>query len=411
MRERSMRERSTAKNGRQGGDPGARSTDRRGGEPQARSTNQPGRLPGVRPTIDAVQAYVPGKTVEEVRRELGLDHVVKLGSNENPYAPFPTALKAMQESLHSIHAYPEASFVELRKLIGEKLGLAAGNVAIAHGAGGMLETLARTFILPGDEVILPRQTYGLYREISLFMGATLRTVELDEHYRLRLEAVRAQVSENTKLVWICNPNNPTGTVMPDTDLRPLLEELPDQAWLVLDEAYMEFAEPSDLPRALQAIRENQRIIVVRTFSKAYGLAGARLGYALSREDAIRAIDTVAEPFNANRVGLAGATAVLTHDLDAVQDARSRIIASRESLERWLSSLGARVTPTATNFLFFELPGGAPEADRVARSLLERGVIVRSCSGWGFDRHLRVTVGREEENRTFMEMLQEVLADG
>ncbi len=364
-------------------------------------------IPGIRPTIRDVHPYVAGKTTEQVRRELGLSSVVKLGSNENPYAPFPTALEAMQAALATIHTYPENSFVELRRRIGSLYDLSGDHVAIAHGAGGMLETIARAFVQPGDEVVTLSPTYGLYREISRFMGAEIVTVPVAEDHATRMEDLVAAVTPATKIVWLCNPNNPTGTVTRPADLTPLLDALPPHGWVVVDEAYAEFADAEVLPDSVSAVRSGRHVIVVRTFSKAYGLAGARMGYALADPATITAIDTVAEPFNANRVGIAGATATLDGGLAEVRAAVEKIRNGRARLEAALAELGMEVVSTHTNFVFFALPDGH-QADAVADALLHRGVIVRSAAGWGYPRHMRVTVGTEEENETFLRAFREVL---
>lgn len=410
----------------------------------AGSTRSP--LPGARPTIVDVHPYVAGKTVEQVRRELGLESIVKLGSNENPHAPFPEAVAAMTAALEQIHTYPENSFVELRGLIGGLYNRSSDYIAISHGAGGMLETIARLFIQPGDDVVLPAETYGLYREISRFMGGTLREVPVNEDFRIDIAATAAAITERTKVVWLCNPNNPTSTVATSADVTPILDALPADGWLVLDEAYAEFADPAQLPEGQRLLDEGRNVIIVRTFSKAYGLAGARLGYAIAAPETIRAIDTVAEPFNANRIGLAGARATLTEGLDSVAAALKKITAERDRLTRELTRLGCRVAPSHTNFVFAELPGGGgrraagadqtgdtpderptpdrPDATDVARRdatgaprpnaatvtdrLLHRGVIVRGAAGWGFPYHLRVSVGTEAENTRFLNTLEEIL---
>lgn len=369
-------------------------------------------IPGVRKAVSKVHPYVGGKTVEEVRRELGLDRVVKLGSNENPYGPYPGAFAAMRDALSRVNSYPEATFVELKRVIAAIYGLGPENIAIAHGAGGMLETLARTFLEKDDEVIMPRQTYGLYREISRLMGAEVREFDLDEAYTIDLDRALELITEKTKLFWLCNPNNPTGTVFDAQRFEELLDAMPRTGWIVLDEAYAEFAAESLLPEAQKALGEGRQIVVVRTFSKAYGLAGARLGYALASPEMIRTIDTVAEPFNANRVGIAGARATLEEDEGPYTEALEAILSERARLEAEVASLNCAVVPTQTNFIFFGLPEDlGVDAASVSEALLRRGVIVRSAAGWGFPRHLRVTVGRPEENEFFLEQLREALADG
>lgn len=363
-------------------------------------------IPGVRETITDVHAYEAGKTIEEVRRELGLDRIVKLGSNENPFAPFPEALEAMHEALATIHTYPESSFVELRKLIGDLYALSPEHIAIAHGAGGMLETIARMFIQPGDEVIIPEATYGLYREISRFMGASVRETPLDENNRVDIDGITRNISPRTKVVWLCNPNNPTSTVATGK-IDDLLDALPPDGWLILDEAYAEFADPAVLPDWKRYFAEERRVIVVRTFSKAYGLAGARMGYAIADPATIRCIDTVAEPFNANRIGIAGAIATLERGMASVNNAVARIRNERDRLDTELTTIGCRVADSQTNFVFFALPTDR-RANDVVDTLLQRGVIVRNGALWGFPRHIRVTVGTPDENTFFLSQLQEVL---
>jgi histidinol-phosphate aminotransferase len=369
-------------------------------------------VPGVRKAVSDVHPYVGGKTVEEVRRDLGLDRVVKLGSNENPYGPYPAAFEAMQDALSRINSYPEATFVDLKRVIAAVYELEAENIAIAHGAGGMLETLARTFLEKGDEAVMPRQSYGLYREISRLMGAKVVEFDLDDTYTIDVDRALTAISERTKLFWLCNPNNPTGTVFDADRFEELLDAMPATGWIVLDEAYAEFAAPSLLPDARKAMAEGRQVVVVRTFSKAYGLAGARLGYAIASAEVIRTIDTVAEPFNANRVGIAGARATLERDENPYTEALGAILSERARLQNEVAELRCRVVPTQANFLFFGLPEDlGVDAAAVAGALLKRGVIVRSAGGWGFPRHLRVTVGTPEENEFFLEQFREVLADG
>ncbi len=361
-------------------------------------------VPGIREEILKAQAYVAGKTIEEVQREYGLESVIKLGSNENPYAPFPAARAAMIEEIDRIHEYPDASFRDLRANIGARFGRDASSVAIGHGAGGILETLAATFLRTGDEVILPTQSYGLYREISKVAGATVKEVSLNEQFTIDPDAMRAALTGKTRIVWLCNPNNPTGTVVDVAAYERLRDALPPTAWLVVDEAYAEFAAEENLPATAQDL-DDHNVVIVRTFSKAFGLAGGRIGYAVARPDLVRVIDTVSEPFNANRIGIAGARACLTDDWPNVQAALKRLQASRTRLERELSARGLEVTTTHTNFVFFEV---GVDADALAEAMLRRGVIVRSASAWGYPAHLRVTMGTEAQNDVFLSTLDSAL---
>ncbi len=355
------------------------------------------QLPGVRQDVYHVNAYVPGKTIEEVRREYDLDDVIKLGSNENPYGPYPGARKAMIEAVESINIYPETTFLRLKTSIASVYGLGPENVAIGHGAGGVLETVAKTFLGPEDHVLVPRETYGLYKEISRLLGAEVQRIGLTPEYRVDVPRIIEAIRPTTKLVWLCNPNNPTGTVVDPADIDRLLEALPSTGWLILDEAYAEFAAEEELPDRRRLIESGARIVAVRTFSKAYALAGARIGYALGSPDLIQALDTVAEPFNANRVGLVGAHAVLTEDREHVSEAIRRIRESRVRLEGALRARAWRVVAGRANFVFAVLPDSEPRgATEVALALLKRGVILRSAEGWGYPRGLRISVGTPQE---------------
>jgi len=364
------------------------------------------KIPGLRKAVLGMEPYVPGKTIEEVQRDLGLETIVKLGSNENPYGPFPNALEAMRRELANANRYPDIAFEEIKGLISSRMGLGPENIAISHGAEGMLQAMVKCFLEPGDEVLLPSATYGLYREISKLMGATVTAVPMRD-FSVDMDSMCEAVSKHTRLVWLCNPNNPTGTLMGRGELEKLLETLPETAWVVLDEAYAEFADPAALPDRARLINEGANLVSVRTFSKAWGLAGVRLGYGAARPEMITAIDTVSEPFNANRVGIAGGIATLTKDLPAAEAAIGKIIGDRHRMEDALTDMGCTVVPSSTNFVFFETPCPCVP---LSQELLHRGVIVRSCDIWGYDRAVRVTVGTEKETDFFLETLDRTLRE-
>lgn len=361
---------------------------------------------GLRRAVGGLQPYVPGKTIEEVRRDLGLESIIKLGSNENPYAPFPAALRAMARELENANRYPDIAFEEIKGLIAGIHGVGPDNIAISHGAEGMLQAVVKSFLEEGDEVIIPAATYNLYRELSKLMGAAVVDAPMKGR-AIDLGAVKAAVGERTKLLWLCNPNNPTGTYFTHHELVELMDGLPEHAWVILDEAYAEFGPRGKLPDRGKLIREGYNILSVRTFSKAYGLAGLRLGYGMARPEMITIIDTVSEPFNANRIGIAAGVAVLTEDRETCRRAMGSIIRDRERMERELAEMGCAVTPSATNFVFFETPA---DCVTVSDMMLKRGVIVRSCDIWGYDRGIRVTVGTTGETDRFLETLGDVLEE-
>jgi len=350
---------------------------------------------------------VAGLTSEEVRRRFGLERVLKLGSNENNYAPFPSVLEAMREELPRVHMYPDLAFKELKESIGALYGLKPENIALSHGAEGALQTLGKMFLDPGDEVVIPRVTYGLYREISRVMGATIVQVPPEPDFRLSLEALEKALTPKTKLLWLANPNNPTGTVLDSGMFPELFRILPEKALVVLDEAYGEFGDSKKLPPTAEYIRQGYPLVGVRTFSKAYGLAGVRLGYLLGDPRVVEAFDVVSEPFNANRVALAGARAVLREGRSEMEEARQKILRDRQRLERELEIVGCQVIPSQTNFVFCRIPWNG---DLFAQHLLRRGVIVRPCGIWGLPEMLRITVGTEEEVSLFLRIFRKLFEE-
>ncbi|MEE8825097.1 putative phenylalanine aminotransferase [Lentilactobacillus sunkii] len=351
--------------------------------------------------INDCEPYIAGETEDVVRRKYHLTKVVKLGSNENPYGPFYHAKKAMMRSIETVNRYPEDDFVEMKELIADQWGLTADNVAIGSGAGNILENLAKEFLNAGDEVLIAQQSYRLYREISKMMGAKVKEIPLTNDYQFDLDAFKRQINDKTKLIWICNPNNPTSTVTDAQKLDEFINGLPDHVWIVVDEAYADFSDKENLPNFIKYIG-NKRIVIVRTFSKFFGLAGARLGYALADPTAINGYDTVTEPFSTNRMVLAAASASLQFDKAQMQTTREKIINSRNTLTVSLEKLGCTVAPSEANFIFAKLPDGFPDATTICDQLMKLGVIVRDCTPWGYPDSIRITIGTAKELDVFLD---------
>ena len=317
--------------------------------------------------------YSAGKSLDDVLEEYGLSSAIKLGSNENPYAPFHLSTKRMMDEVLNINSYPEKNFIRLKSILADRVALTPAHVALGHGAGGVLDTLAKTFISPGDEVITAQQTYGLYREISKGMGAEVKQVPLDNAFRVDLAGMAAAVSAKTKLIWLCNPNNPTGTTVDSAAFYAFVDALPSHIWLVLDEAYIEFASAESRIDVTRLIEAGKKIIKVGTLSKYYGLAGA--------------------------------VSVLTEDLATCIAYGNKIVESRQRLVAELTDAGCLCSQAETNFVFFSTDYLASD---IANRLLEQGVIVRPCGAWGYHHHLRVTVGTEEQNEIFTDKFNAVL---
>jgi histidinol-phosphate aminotransferase len=359
---------------------------------------------GLREAIDNIEPYQPGKFIEDLQGDFQLSDIIKIASNENPYAPYPESIQCMRDEIIMLNKYPDSSFKILREALAEIHGISSDCICLSHGAEGMLQTIGKCFLSESDEVIIPQTTYSLYQEISKVMGAKVVMAPL-KNDGIDIDSIINRMSDRTKLIWIANPNNPTGNIVDKTKLNQLLELIPDKAWIILDEAYAEFSDPGLLPDRVKLIREGKCLISVRTFSKAYGLAGARLGYAIASERIITAINTVSEPFNANRVAIAGALAVIQQDGKIMQEAVDQIKADRKKIEIRLKAINLRVIPSHANFIMFETPFLANDLFNL---LLKRGVIVRSCTAWGYNQSIRVTIGSTKEMEVFLNKLVESL---
>ncbi|AZI16303.1 histidinol-phosphate transaminase [Bifidobacterium breve] len=363
---------------------------------------------GIRKAAFACEKYVSGKSMDDVMRDYGLSSVVKLGSNENMYGPYPHALEAMRDEVSLINIYPERNYIKLKELLADKFGVADSTwVSLGHGAGNVLDSIAKTLLEEGDEVLVPEQSYRLYPEISKIMGAKVIEVPLTDRYSIDLHDYAKLLTDRTKIVWLCNPNNPTGTVVPIDDFTWFVDQMPADCWLVVDEAYAEFADADVLPDVIAAIKSGKQVIDVRTFSKYYGLAGGRIGYLIADPEFVNWYDTVSEPFNSNRTGLAGAVALLEQDTDECRRCRDLMVVDRERMNAELAAMGCTPVKSHANFVFFEMPY---DASQVAELLLRRGVIVRPCGGWGYPNHMRVSIGTTEQNDAFLSAIRDVFAE-
>lgn len=354
-----------------------------------------------RPVVFGLEKYVAGTTTEQVRRELGLEDVVKLASNENVWGPSPRVLEAITAELHNLWQYPEQSFFDLKEAIAQSCGLRDKNVFVGHGSEVIIQLIPQLFCEPGDEAIMADVTFGRYAEACKLMGAAVVAVPLRD-FQWDLAAIRAAVTSRTKLIWLCSPNNPTGTIIRDDDVRALLGALPPAVTVVLDQAYQEFVDDPRAADGVALLREGRdNLIVLRTFSKAYGLAGMRLGYALVNPAVGDMLDTIREPFNVNRLSIVAGPAALS-DAEWMRECVAKTIAGRRFLTERLSSLGFRVVPSHANFVLVDVRENAQD---LWIRLLRRGVIVRPAGGWGLPTFMRVTVGTQEQNERFLEALR------
>lgn len=355
------------------------------------------------PHIASIRPYIPGKPIEEVERELGLE-AIKLASNENPLGPSPKAVEAMMRALSESHRYPDAAGYYLRQRLADRQQVPLEQITLGAGSTELIQLLARLLAGVGDEGLTSEYSFVMFAQSIQVAGATLVEVPMKD-WRFDLEALAARLSARTRLVYIANPNNPTGTLVTATEVDRLLARLPQTAVLVLDEAYCDYVAHPDYSRSLDYVRRQANVIALRTFSKVHGLAGLRIGYALGPVELIAGIDKLRSPFNVSRLAQVAALAAL----DDVEHVRRSVEMNRRGLEVFaceLPRLGLRYVPSYGNFVFVETGN---DAQQDYKALLKQGVIVRPLGFMGLPRAMRVTVGTEEENRRFLEALKKVLA--
>ncbi len=359
-----------------------------------------------RGAVNEIVPYEPGKPIEEVQRELGLERVVKLASNEGTFGPFPAAVEAIERTTPELNRYPDGGAYRLRAALAERHGVRFEQVITAAGADGAIDGISQIFLEPGDEVVCGWPSFVSYVIDARKLGASTRLVPLRE-YRYDLEAMLAAVGQRTKLVYICHPNNPTGTMNSRAELDAWFENVPEHVITIVDQAYFEYADDPDYPDAIEEyLKAGHRAVVLRTFSKIYGLAGLRVGYAVGPASVITALAKVRRAFDVSTPAQEAALASLG---DEEELARRRLEneRGRAELEAILRSRGLEpVTPAVGNFLFAEV--GADSRPLFER-LLAAGAIVRPTHGFGAPEAIRVTVGTAEEHAVLAEALDRALA--
>lgn len=352
----------------------------------------------------ALPEYIPGKPIEEVRRELGLTDVVKMASNENPLGPSPRAMAALQEAVDTVHVYPEGAAPALREALAARHGVTPDMVLVGNGGDNVITMICLALLDPGDEMLTCTPTFPAYEHAALVAGGRPVFVPLRDH-AFDLDALAAAVGPATKLIFICTPNNPTGTISRREDLVRFMDGLPPRAVVVFDAAYADYADDPAYDEGLGYVRQGRNAIVLRTFSKLFGLAGLRVGYALAPAGLRRVIERVREPFPVNRLGQVAALAALT-DQEHVERSLAVNRQGKGFLYRELAARGLGYVPTQANFLLVD---AGREAGDVYRRLLGLGVIVRPGAIWGYPTCVRVTIGTEEDNARFLSALDAALA--
>tara|TARA_Y100001933_G_scaffold248661_1_gene282827 strand:- start:311 stop:1417 length:1107 start_codon:yes stop_codon:yes gene_type:complete len=365
----------------------------------------------VNDNVRSLSPYKPGKPVDELTRELGITDIVKLASNENPRGPEARVRQAIEAAVPGLSRYPDGNGFRLKQALAERLGVAPNRITLGNGSNDVLNLAAAMALGPDASAVISEHAFVVYR-----IGITVNDARLVEvpakDYGADLDAMLAAVGDDTAMVFLANPNNPTGTWVDEGSLTAFLDALPSRVWMVLDEAYFEYVTAAGYPDGVALLDRYPNLIVTRTFSKIYGLAGLRVGYAVSSAEAADLMNRVREPFNVNSLALAGAEAALADD-GYLLESRRLNAEGMAALTRGLDDLGIRYIPSAGNFVTFEVPAGfgadgpAPGA-AVYEALLREGVIVRPVAEYGLPRHLRVTVGLADENARFLEALRRVL---
>ena len=352
--------------------------------------------------IRGISPYVPGKPITELAREMGLavESIVKLASNENPLGMSPKARAAVEQAIAGIERYPDQ--FELIAKIAERLGVAQNQVVLGNGSNDVLDLAARVFLAPGRSSIFAQHAFAVYPLATLSTGAQC-IVAPAKHYGHDLAAMQAAIRPDTRLVWIANPNNPTGNFLPYAEIHAFLKAVPADVAVVLDEAYNEYLPPADRVDTVGWLKEFPNLIITRTFSKIYGLAGLRVGYAVAAPELADLMNRVRQPFNVNNLAIAAAAAALDDHLFIAESFRL----NRHGMEQivaGLKRLGLEHIPSHGNFVTFAVSDGPA----VNQKLLKQGVIVRPIGGYGLPNHLRVTIGLETENARFLAALEKSL---
>jgi len=355
------------------------------------------------PGVQGLHPYQPGKPVEELERELGISNSIKLASNENPQGPSQVAMAAVQAALGESCRYPDASGFKLKQALSAHYNIAADTITLGNGSNDVLELIGRAFVVPGDEVIYAQHAFVVYMLVAQSTGATAVVVPARE-WGHDLDAMAAAVTDKTRLIFLANPNNPTGTWFTGQALREFMAKVPENVVVVLDEAYLEYVAEPEYLSGLQLQADFPNLVVTRTFSKAFGLAALRIGYAVANPTITDLLNRVRQPFNVNIPALEAATAVLG-DTDYLTRSVALNHSGMAQLEQGFTQLGINWIPSVGNFISVDC---GRDAAPVYAELLQKGVIVRPVANYLMPNHLRVTIGLPEENSRFLTAFTEVM---
>ncbi|MEA3328523.1 MAG: histidinol-phosphate transaminase, partial [Candidatus Omnitrophota bacterium] len=348
-----------------------------------------------------IKPYKPGKPIEELKRELKLKQVIKLASNENALSPSLKVTSAIKNSLSSLNRYPDDTCYYLKKKLAGRLGFSPSNLIIGNGSDEIIALTLRAFLNPAEEVVIARPTFLIYEIVAKIAGAKIKYVPLKD-LKYDLKSMAEAVTKKTKIIFVANPDNPTGTYLTGDEVRLFLAKVPKEVIVYFDEAYFEFADVPDFPDTLKLINK-RNIITTRTFSKIYSLAGLRIGYGLANKQIIGYLNRVREPFNVNSIAQVAALAALD-EKDCLRQTLKMVKEGKKYIYNELEKIGLKYVPSATNFVLIDL---GKNSRIVFNRLLKRGIIVRDMRAWKLDNFIRVTIGTMSENKKFIKAFKEV----
>jgi len=359
----------------------------------------------LRKDIKQIKAYIPGKPIDLVQRQLGIKKVIKLGSNENALAASNIAKEAIKDNLDDIFRYPDGSCYYLKNALARKLKLKPDNLIFGNGSDEIIDIIIKTFLNPGEEVLTSKTTFVEYEIIAKANGFKVKCLPLED-FCYDLNSFINNVNKKTKVIFIANPNNPTGTYVTQNELIKFIKSIPKNKLVVIDEAYLEFVDAKDYPKTMQLFKKIKNLMLLRTFSKAYGLAGLRIGYAIADPMLIRAMEKIRQPFNVNFLAQKAAESAL-RDISFIKKNAKTILREKYRLYNEFQKLNIEYLPSQANFIMFKtnLDGIA-----LCKKLLKQGIIARDLKQYKLDKYVRVTIGKPNENSVFIQKLKKVLSE-
>jgi len=355
--------------------------------------------------LQRIVPYPPGKSLEEVKKELGITgKIIKLNSNENPLGPSPKVLSALKEHLSQINLYPQAGYFTLKEAIAKRWSVLPTQVVLGNGSNEVIEFVFKAYLSEGDEIIVSKPSFLMYEKFAQIYGVSIKEVPLTKELKHDLKGISKALSSKIKAIFLDHPHNPTGSTLNREEWYEFLENLEDDVLLVIDEAYGEFIDDLSVPRGLEILKKRKGALILRTFSKSYGLAGLRLGYGIASEEIANALEKVRQPFNVNALAVIAGLSAL-EDEEHLRKTIDLTLQGRKYLNGILSEFGFRVYPSQANFIMVDF---GEKWEDIYQELLRRGILLRPLKAYGFPTCLRITIGLPEENETLISNLREIL---